>query len=93
MSAPALRLVTAARRASSPALRISGIGSRRIPRELLASWERPPSAGKSVPNTVNDDRSDGRWFWIAALVLLGIEYVLRRQPESPMVSEEHARAA
>jgi hypothetical protein len=93
ISAPALRLVAAARRASSPPLRLSEIGGQRIPRELLASWERPPSVPKSIPNAPDDDRSDGRWLWIAVLVLLGIEHVLRRQPESPMISEEHARAA
>jgi hypothetical protein len=95
ISAPALRLVTAARRASSPALRLSEIGGPRIPRELLASWQRPPSARPSAPNAPDDDRSDGRWFWIAALALLGIEYVLRRRPTShaPMLSEERARAA
>lgn len=95
VSTAALRLAAAARRASLPPLSLSEIGERRIPRELLASWERQPSVRESVPRAPDDDRSDGRWFWIAVLLLLAIEHVLRRSRASgsPMLSEERARAA
>lgn len=50
----------------------------RIPDATLAGWSRPPGP---VPESAwrLAGRSDARWFWAAALVLLTIEAVLRRE--------------
>ena len=60
-------------------------------RAELAGWERPPAA--SAPGSPGSPassgsaalrppvgQSDGRWFWVAALVLLALEAVIRRRP-------------
>ena len=47
-----------------------------IPREQLQSWSRPP--GSPSPNAIPADEGDRRWLWAAALVLLGVEHLLRR---------------
>ena len=55
----------------------------RTPAATLTSWSRP------APEIDGDawrhaDRSDGRWFWVAALLLLGVEQRLRRSaPVTP----------
>ncbi len=48
-----------------------------IPREQLQSWSRPP--GPPSPTSIPGDEGDRRWFWAAALALLGLEHVLRRE--------------
>lgn len=48
----------------------------RISDEQLNAWSRPPGA---VPGTARPaDEGDRRWLWALALVLLGVEQVLRR---------------
>ncbi len=44
----------------------------------LASWERAAGVGGSVPGT-GTETSDGRWLWLVALLLLGVEWWLRRR--------------
>lgn len=48
-----------------------------IPREQLQSWSRPP--GPPSSNAIPADEGDRRWFWAAALALLGLEHFLRRE--------------
>lgn len=60
----------------------------------LRRWERPlPSTG--VPaSTPNAGAWLGRWFWIAALALLGLETWMRRSAATPAAAEvTHARVA
>ena len=60
----------------------------------LRRWERPiPSAG--APATAPESGAwQGRWLWLAALVLLGIETWMRRPaPASASVEVTHARVA
>jgi hypothetical protein len=53
----------------------------------LASWERAPG-GVPPGATPRIDASDGRWFWILVLVLLGIEtLVRRRRPKAAETAE------
>lgn len=58
------------------------------PEELLR-WQRP--AGPAVANPGSTD-SDGRWLWLVALVLLGVEAWMRRDRLKTVV-EEHSRVA
>ena len=54
-----------------------------VPQELLTQWERratPPVVPRTGPRA---GESDGRWFWGLALVLLGIEAVVRRGARRP----------
>jgi hypothetical protein len=57
---------------------------------VLSRWRRDaaPSA-TAVPN----DSSDGRWLWMLALALLGVETVARRSRHRAAVVETHADAA
>ncbi len=48
-----------------------------IPLEQLQSWSRPP--GPPSPTAIPGDEGDRRWFWAAALALLGLEHVVRRE--------------
>ena len=57
----------------------------------LQSWTRAPSL--PPPDAWRrGDESDGRWLWLAALVLLGLEHVLRRTPAAETRARD-ARAA
>ncbi len=60
------------------------------PAGTLSSWTRAPEpAGASAWR--NAEKSDARWLWLAALVLLGVEQWLRSSP--PASRKEEARAA
>jgi hypothetical protein len=59
--------------------------------EQLKSVERPAGESGREKAGVPGDRSDGRWFWIAAVVLLVVESVIRRSRAS--VEVPHARVA
>ena len=65
-----------------------------IPADRLREWQRAPSDVAPPTNGTAGD-SDGRWFWIAVLVLLGVEVWLRRRRSTATESAEvvHARVA
>jgi hypothetical protein len=66
-----------------------------VPSETLRGWERAP--GSIEVQSRSDDRrqSDGRWFWMAALALLGLETWMRGRTNSAQQTAEvdHARVA
>lgn len=64
-----------------------------IPRAQLQSWSRPP--GPPSPNAIPVDEGDRRWLWAAALALLGVEHVLRRERaiERSVAPNQEARVA
>lgn len=48
-----------------------------LPDDLLQRWQRAPVS--SSPRGPDETSPDGRWLWLAALVLLGVEEWLRRR--------------
>jgi hypothetical protein len=65
-----------------------------LPDELLRTWERPPG-GSAAP--VRTTSPDGRWLWLIAIVLVGVEQWVRRvpakSPRSRQAEERHVRVA
>jgi hypothetical protein len=67
-----------------------------IPADDLAQWSRPP--GPPPAASTPADEGDRRWLWGVALMLMGVEYLLRRLPNSRAASTaggsvEEARVA
>ena len=59
----------------------------------LKGWERSPATG-SVPLLRAPESSHGRWLWVAALILLGIETWMRRsRTATEPVQVPHERVA
>jgi hypothetical protein len=50
-----------------------------LPPDLLRRWERPAGTVGIPPA---DEASDGRWFWLIALLLLGMETLVRRRADA-----------
>lgn len=69
-------LIAATNRAVSIAAPVTEMETTTVPDDVLRSWQREPDASAARVGT--DGASDGRWLWIAALVLLGLETWLRR---------------
>ena len=63
----------------------------RIPVATLSAWTREPGAADTTAWRHSDD-SDGRWLWLAALVLLGLETFVRRS-RAAAAREVEAHAA
>jgi hypothetical protein len=70
-----------------------------VPADTLRRWERPPTPRDAGQSTPRGRESDGRWLWAAALVLLAIEWQIRRRGTGPpsadtgTMAEERARVA
>ena len=62
-----------------------------IPEATLRAWTREPGAA-DMTAWRRSDESDGRWFWLAALVLLGLETFVRRS-RAAAAQEVDVRAA
>lgn len=61
-----------------------------IPPETLVAWSREPAA-PDTGDWTRTDSSDGRYFWVLVLLLLGLESLLRgRQPAIVDREERHA---
>ena len=59
--------------------------------EQLAAWTRPP--GPPAPDAPIADEGDRRWLWAAAILLLLIEWRMRRSVASASEQVEEARVA
>ncbi len=79
-SATSAALIAGATRALSLAPRPSELDPEVVPDSVLRSWEREPAATGNAVAGGYDDRSDARWLWLLALVLLAFETWLRRAP-------------
>jgi hypothetical protein len=64
---------------------------RMMPLYKMISWRRPLHFDQSTPA----DEGDRRWLWGAVLVLLGVEWLVRRSPRVPQAeaAEREARVA
>jgi len=87
-------LIRAAARASGPPAPPAEFDPATIPTAVLAGWQRPPLEPER-PRGTND--SDGRWLWVLALALLGMETLMRRarrdSPARAAAREPRERAA
>ncbi len=72
----AAALVSATLHATSTLQRVADADSA-VPAATLARWERAPSTSSTRAAAVPE--SAGRWLWLAALLLLGAEYAMRRR--------------
>jgi hypothetical protein len=63
-----------------------------LPDADLAHWRREPGpvTAAAIPRA---DDSDGRWLWALALVLLLVEFRVRRLHVRAVEREAHANAA
>ena len=59
----------------------------RIPSRTLEAWGRAPAPADTAA-WQRSEESDSRWFWIAALVLLGVESWMRRSRSRPAANRE-----
>jgi hypothetical protein len=87
----AAALIASVDRARSIAPPLAELDPAATPEATLASWQRDPSdAARPTSNT----QSDGRWLWALALLLLGVETLLRRtKREAEVVELVRDRAA
>ena len=86
-------LIAATMRASTVEPVVGELEPATIPPQTLEAWRRPAASGRASMST-RDDASDGRWFWMLALVLLGIETWMRRARREARAPEmAHERAA
>lgn len=69
-------LLSAIARARSIPASLADIVTAPIPAATLATWQRPSAVDDSA--RALGDESDGRWLWTIALLLLGIETLMRR---------------
>ena len=86
-------LIAATTRAISDATPVTELEPTVISDDVLRSWQREPSANAEQVASENGE-SDGRWLWILALALLGLESWLRRaRREAAVANVVHDRAA
>ena len=86
-------LIVAAVRASTIAPAMGELEPSTVPERTLDAWQRPATSGSASPSA-DDGASDGRWFWMLALVLLGVEAWMRRARREAGAAEMlHERAA
>jgi hypothetical protein len=77
------QLLVAVLQALSPAAPASELEPQSLSQDLLRQWQREPPTVVDHPMR-DDDVSDGRWLWVVALLLLGVESLMRRA--TPKVS-------
>lgn len=82
-------LIAAIDRARSAAPPVAELEPATLDDATLTAWQRAPNAD-ARSNNAND--SDGRWFWLVALVLLGVETWMRRERKHLAGTSEVARA-
>ena len=86
-------VIAAAMRAASLTLPIAELEPTTLPEQTLAAWRRGAAAGPAAA-VADDTLSDGRWLWVLALVLMGVETWMRRgRVETRAMEAARERAA
>ena len=86
-------LVAATTRALSTAAPVTEMDPSTVADDMLRLWQREP-ASRVAPADTGAGASDGRWFWMIALVLLALEgWVRRARKEQSVLQVLHDRAA
>ena len=85
-SVPSAALIAAAIRASSFAAPVAELEPTTLSEQVVASWRRDAAMGPELA-TADSDLSDARWFWMLALILIGIESRMRRARREERVPE------
>ncbi len=81
-------------RAASPAMDAAELEPSRMDPATLASMQRPAAAATSTRTADDAGESDGRWLWLLALALLGVETWMRRDRRQVKAADTlHERAA
>jgi hypothetical protein len=84
LSSAALLAATSRALAETPA--VSELDPSYVADSELKTWERPVGTGSpAVPE--GSDASQGRWLWLLALVLLGVEALVRSRSAAPRTGE------
>jgi hypothetical protein len=87
-------LIAAAVEATSATVPAVEMDPLTTPEATLAEWRRPAARATLRHAGGESGESDGRWFWVAALVLLAIETWMRRpRRDVPSVEAVSERAA
>jgi hypothetical protein len=73
-------LLAAVARAQAPATPAAELEPNTLSSDLVAHWQRAPSAIAPSQANGGEGSSDARWLWLVALLLLGIETWMRRSP-------------
>ena len=71
-------LLTAIHRGSSPISPATELETNRIAEATLDAWRRVAATATSTRTDDDAGSSDGRWLWLLALLLLGVETWMRR---------------
>jgi hypothetical protein len=71
-------LLVAIARASLPLSQTAELEPSRLAEATLAKWRRPAASAATTRSIGDPGASDGRWLWVLALLLLGVETWMRR---------------
>ena len=80
------------RAAAPPALPVAEREPDTLTSATLEGWQRVATPASSVAGRAGE-RSDGRWFWLVALILFGVEARMRRRPVQAQPEVVRADAA
>ncbi len=79
-------------RATARPSRVEELEPVMLPDWTLASWRRPATPADASTGS-GSDASDGRWLWLLALLLLGVETWMRRERRAaatPAIARDRA---
>jgi hypothetical protein len=87
----AILMAAILRAAAPPALSDAEREPETLSAATLEGWQRVAAPSSSAGRA--GDRNDGRWFWLLALALFGLEAWMRRRPAHAPSEVAHADAA
>jgi hypothetical protein len=84
----AVALITIAADAAVDTVDLRELEPNRIPDAVLREWTREPTGSPAAPGSSGTE-SDGRWLWTAALLLIAIEWPLRKRSRAARGAPVH----